>query len=167
MNADRRLRRGATVQVRAVRAGDLADVLALHERLSDRSILLRYLILDREIARRYVTSLAQPDERRRTLCAFTGDELVGVGSFERLEDDAAEFALLVEDACQHSGVGTLLIERLVAEARSAGVRRFVADLSASNAAALRVIRHLSRTPNMHTAYGETHVEFSLDASANG
>ena len=47
-------------------------------------------------------------------------------------------AFAVADAEQGRGIGTRLLEQLAGRARDAGINRFVAEVMASNAAALAV-----------------------------
>lgn len=152
---------GRVVHIRDLGPADLPELLALHERASDRSIYLRYFSPNREAARRYVTSLVEPKEGRHVLGAFVADALLGVGMCERVDDEAGEFALLVADTVQHGGIGTLLLEHLIAEARGAGLRRFTAEVLASNSLMLQVIQDLGFEPRTHMEHGETHVEFDL------
>jgi acyl-CoA synthetase (NDP forming)/GNAT superfamily N-acetyltransferase len=153
---------GRVVRIRELRPEDVAQVRALHERASDESTYLRFFTLNREVARDYATHLLEPEPRRCVLGAFAGTELVGLGVLDRCGDETAEFALLVADAAQHTGIGTLLLEHLIAEARGRGVRRFVAEVLASNGPMLHVMRDLGFAAITQTACGETHVEFSLD-----
>jgi len=158
---------GRVVHLRDLGPADLPELLALHDRASDRSIYLRYFSPNREAARRYVTTLVEPRAGRHVLGAFVGYELVGVGLFDTAGDGddpevpSAEFALLVADSDQHGGIGTLLLEHMVAEARGAGVRRFTAEVLASNALMLKVIHDLGFEPKQRIESGETHVEFDL------
>jgi acyl-CoA synthetase (NDP forming)/GNAT superfamily N-acetyltransferase len=154
-------RDGRVVHIRDLRPDDLSDVQELHERASDQAIYLRFFSADREAARRYAAHLLDPDERRCVLGAYSGTELVGLGVFER-DNEVAEFALLVVDAAHHGGIGTLLLEHLIAEARGRGVRRFIAEMLTSNAAMLQVMRDLGFTATTSSAAGETHVEFTLE-----
>jgi GNAT superfamily N-acetyltransferase len=58
----------------------------------------------------------------------TGNQIVGVVSFERVTDTSAEIAVLVDDAAHHQGIGTLLVEYLASLARRRGITRFVAEI---------------------------------------
>lgn len=153
---------GRVVHIRDLRAADEPAVLALHEHASDRSLYSRYFALDREAAARYVTILLKPVPDRHVLGAFLGPDLVGVGEVALDHDGCAEFALLVADSAQHAGVGTLLLEHLVAEARGAGIRRLVADVLSTNGAMLDVIRDLGFHPQVRLRDGDVRVEFDLD-----
>jgi GNAT superfamily N-acetyltransferase len=55
-------------------------------------------------------------------------DVLGVGTWFRNEPDepdAAEVALLIEDAFQHQGLGTTLLDELAAAARDEGITTFV------------------------------------------
>jgi acyl-CoA synthetase (NDP forming)/GNAT superfamily N-acetyltransferase len=161
-DVDTLARDGRVVHIRELDVADLAAVQALHERASDDSLYLRFFTLNREVARDYATHLLTPDDRRCVLGAFIGHELTGVGVVERIADSTGEFALLVADGAQHGGIGTLLLENLIAEARGRGIRRFVADVLASNGPMLQVMHDLGFTATSSSEAGETHVEFSLE-----
>ncbi len=161
-NVDSLATDGRVVHIRDIGPGDLPELLALHDRASDRSIYLRYFSANREAARRYVAGLATPHEGQHALGAFAGDELLGLGVFDVIDETSAEFAVLVADTVQHGGIGTLLLEHLIAEARGVGVRRLVAEVLASNSLMMQVIQDLGFSPTTHITQGETHIEFALD-----
>ncbi|HZC72605.1 MAG TPA: GNAT family N-acetyltransferase [Jatrophihabitans sp.] len=155
---------GRVVHIRELRPTDLAEVQRLHERASDEAMYLRFFTLNRDVARKYAAGLVQPDLRHCVLGAFANTQLVGIGVLDRVGEDAGEFALLVADAVQHTGIGTLLLEHLIAEGRGRGVRRFVGEVLASNNRMLHVMRDLGFAATSHTESGETHVEFSLEVA---
>jgi GNAT superfamily N-acetyltransferase len=78
--------------------------------------------------------------------------VMGVGRFVRdpSRPDTAEFAIVVGDAYQRQGLGRELAERLAAEARRRGIRRFTAWTLWENEAVDRLIRsiaeHLTYVP---------------------
>jgi acyl-CoA synthetase (NDP forming)/GNAT superfamily N-acetyltransferase len=154
---------GRIVHIRDIRPGDLDELVALNGRASDQSIYLRYFSPNREAAKRYVTNLSQAGNgHRRALGAFEHGRLMGLGVVERTGQETAEFALLVADECHHCGIGTLLLEHLIAEARGAGIERFVADVLATNGPMIQVMRDLGFAPVTHVESGEMHVEFALE-----
>lgn len=60
-----------------------------------------------------------------------------------VEDDqpgVAEAAVVVADAYQRRGLGTVLIRRLMSYARSHGITTWVAEINAENARMLRFIK---------------------------
>jgi acyl-CoA synthetase (NDP forming)/GNAT superfamily N-acetyltransferase len=119
-----------------IRPAAVADEEALHElcRLSsDRTLFLRFFAINRRVADRYLTSLARPsDDDHVALVAEAGGRVVATAGWERVADDTAEVALLVADAHQVRGIGTLLLEELARRARFHGIRRLVADVLPEN-----------------------------------
>jgi RimJ/RimL family protein N-acetyltransferase len=73
--------------------------------------------------------------------------LLGVGRWIRLpaRPDTAEFAIVVGDPWQGRRIGSALAERLAAEARARGVRRFTATVLADNVAVQRLLARLGAT----------------------
>ncbi|TAM86344.1 MAG: GNAT family N-acetyltransferase [Jatrophihabitans sp.] len=174
-DVDTLTRDGRVVHIRRLHPDDRAAVLGLHDRSSDESIYRRYFAFDREGAGRYAAHLVQPGEGRCALGAFADGELVGVGGFETEPGTgsgtdsgahsgtaAAEFGLLVADAVQHTGIGTLLLEHLIAIARAQGVRHLIGDVLASNAPMLQVLHDLGFAATTRTEHGEARVEFGLE-----
>lgn len=76
--------------------------------------------------------------------ADTG-EGIGVARYIRDRDDPrqAELAYTVTDLWQRRGVGSVLVERLAARARAAGIERFRARLLVSNKRARRLLAHVA------------------------
>ena len=72
-----------------------------------------------------------------SLSARPGTSLEGLGKRVRPE---AEVALVVADAYQHHGLGSLLFERLAEQARDVGIGTFAAATLAENEAMLAVCR---------------------------
>jgi acyl-CoA synthetase (NDP forming)/GNAT superfamily N-acetyltransferase len=153
---------GRIIHIRDIRPSDLVELVSLNDRSSDESIYLRYFSPNREAAQRYVTKITEADDDRRALGAFERGQLMGLGVIERTGAKTAEFALLVADECHHCGIGTLLLEHLIAEARGIGIERFVADVLATNTQMIQVMRDLGFAPVTHIEHGELHVEFALE-----
>jgi RimJ/RimL family protein N-acetyltransferase len=70
--------------------------------------------------------------------------LIGVGRWIRLPDrpDTAEFAIVVADPWQGRRIGSALAERLAAEARARGIRRFTATALSDNVAVRPLLARL-------------------------
>ena len=69
---------------------------------------------------------------RLALIVTVGDEMIGVGRYERTGRRTAEVAFLIEDAHQGRGLGQLLLEHLAQAAREHGITRFVAEVLPDN-----------------------------------
>jgi len=155
---------GGLVHIRPFAASDANALRALHARVSDRSMYLRFFGLGRSAGEKYVTLLMQPaSPSHQTLTAWIGNQLVGVAGFERSTGDAAEAALLVADDRQHQGIGTLLLEYLADVARRNGIHRFEADVLDENLLALRTLRDLGCTEQVRFEAGTARVVIDLSA----
>ena len=87
-------------------------------------------------------------EREMALVAVHAEggqaSLLGVARYVK-NADGAEFALVVADAWQHRGVGTLLLRALLRHARSAGIARLHGVTLAGNQAMQGLARKLGFT----------------------
>jgi GNAT superfamily N-acetyltransferase len=136
-----RLRDGSHVLVRAVRPDDKPLFVAGFERLSEESRYLRFMGYKKVLSLRdleFFTELDHADhEAIGAIDPFTGEGLA-VARYMRFPQDraSAEAAVVVIDAWQGRGLGSVLLERLVQRARAAGIERFEATLFTDNRAML-------------------------------
>ncbi len=146
-------RDGSSIAIRPIRPEDEPKMVRFHERLSDRSVYLRYfhhLPLSARVTHERLTRACFIDYNREmalvaeTVNADSGEgEIVGVGRLTREHSSAeAEFALLVSDPLQERGLGTELLRRLVALARNEGIRRVFGEILTENRAMQEICRQL-------------------------
>ncbi|MDT5035915.1 MAG: hypothetical protein QOE03_1100, partial [Micromonosporaceae bacterium] len=154
---------GRIVRIRPATASDAAALRDLYERVSDRSIYLRFFYtpgpdrIDQEV-RRLVRPAAID---HLALVAVEGDALIGMASYERCGTGVdAEFAVLVADTEHGRGVGTLLLEDLIQRARRHGIRELRGDVLMDNAPMMRVAHDLTPTVSSHLASGIAEVRVS-------
>jgi len=134
------LRDGKTVTIRPIRADDAPRLQALHSRLSPESIYLRFLGVRPVLPPKEARRLASVDYHTRMAFVATREEggeeiILAVARYAAIgadKPDLAEAAIVVEDGYQGKGLGTLLMERLVAYARAHGIRAFLAEASFEN-----------------------------------
>ena len=137
------LRDGGTLRLRPPRFEDTDRLVAFFSELSDRSQFLRFHGF-RSLDRAAIEPFVDPDWMHRgALVGSLEDDgrerFVALGSYARLgASDTAEMAFAVSDHEQGRGIGTRLLEQLAEAARRRGISRFVADVMATNAAALGV-----------------------------
>ena len=133
---------GRVVQVRPLGPDDLVAVRALLDGLTPQSLRMRFFSprapSDVELAK-----MLDVDYRDRfTLGVEMAGELIGMGSYHYDSERAsAEVAFTVADAHHAQGIGTLLLEHLVAAALSNGIQRFDAHTLGDNRQMLDVFRH--------------------------
>jgi acetyltransferase len=110
-----------------MRPDDIDRELAFLQTLTPETLYLRLQYVASEPTRHEVERLLDLDYIARfALGAFiagsTGEELVGVSRYARIEDsNRAECAIVVGDAWQGRGLGTELIRTLADAARRAGI----------------------------------------------
>lgn len=132
---------GSTAHIRPVRPDDASSVVSFHNRLSPESIRLRFFTAHPTLSTQEVDRLVHlsgPDDL--ALLAFRGSDIVAIAQYDRSPGtEEAEVAFVVDDAYHGRGLSTLLLERLAAEARGFGIRRFVAHTLWENRAMIGVL----------------------------
>ncbi len=150
-------------RIRTVRPTDAAVLYRMYDRASPDALHMRFFSVSDVNSRRDVERMTRPPSvDHGSLLAQIGDEVVGVASFERLDDDptAGEFAVFVDDAQRGRGIGMLLLEHLSALATQCGITRFVAEVLPSNAPMLHLFRDAG-LPMAKTGTNVVHVELPL------
>ncbi|GAB3723076.1 bifunctional GNAT family N-acetyltransferase/acetate--CoA ligase family protein [Amycolatopsis oliviviridis] len=162
--ADVLLSDGGTVHLRPVIPSDADGLVAFHGRLSERTRYFRYFGAYPRIPQRDLERFSVVDHHDRVaFVALLGDDIVAVGRYERLEHGpSAEVAFVVDDAHQGRGLGSILLEHLAAAASESGLRRFVAEVLAENAAMVRVFRDAGYQVSREIEEGVLHLEFDID-----
>lgn len=132
---------GASVTIRPIRPEDEPQMVAFHQKLSERSVRWRYfqpLQLDQRTAHERLTRVCFNDYDRELALIVqhtseAGPVIVAVGRLSKTPGrNTAEFALLISDEWQHRGLGTELLQRLVAIGRSEGLAGITATILADN-----------------------------------
>jgi acetyltransferase len=143
------LRDGTAILIRAIHVDDAEGLQSLFNRLSAESIYFRFLeprkILPLDQAIRFATVDYQ---RSMAIVAVLdagqdGERIIGVARYgvePDRSDAVAEAAIVVEDAYQNRGVGTLLLQRLLEYARSHGIEALQATIHQNNAKILHFIK---------------------------
>lgn len=145
-----RLADGALIDVRPIRPDDKRALSLGLNRLSERSIQRRFLTAKPRFSQaelRYLTELDGRDHVAlvASLADRRGNRMLGVARFVRLDHrpEVAEAAIVVVDAWQGRGVGSLLGVRLAEAARARRIKRFSATILSDNVPALRLMQKLS------------------------
>jgi acetate---CoA ligase (ADP-forming) len=165
--ADVVLRDGSSVHVRPVRAEDAPAVRAFFERLSPRSIALRFFCgfpdLDRAV--RWAT---EGDHHRYGLIATSSADgrVVAHAGWERdpARPERAEIAFATADVMQHNGLGTILLGQLIEAAAQAGVAVLSAEVLPQNHRMLHVFHDSGFPLTTRTIPGVVLVELATSRS---
>ena len=157
------LRDGSKVLIRQIQSADAPLLADGFTRLSDQSRQMRFLTRKKELSPaelRYFTEIDHHDHE--ALGALDHDDGRGVGIARYVRDaedpQAAEIAVTIVDDWQGRGLGTELLAQLSDRARSEGIHRFTALVSADNAA----MAGLARTTSADLVrYGPGTVEYEI------
>src|SRR5712692_11662185 len=154
---------GTTVLIAPARSQDREAVRQMHAQMSPSNIYLRFFSLSPASAEREAARVTRPpDTDHCALLAWLGDELVGVASYEPAgPPGVAEIAFSVTDHMHGRGVGTLLLEHLVSDARLRGLRAFTAETLADNVAMLRVFADAGLAAMRQMSDGVVETTFAL------
>jgi GNAT superfamily N-acetyltransferase len=163
---------GEPVHIRAIRPDDKAGLVALFERLSPQTIYYRFLGAKKRLSREELVYLTELDfHSQAALVAVLEREgakrIVGVVRYASAIDgpeDRAEVAVTVEDAEQHRGIGTLLLEHLALVAYSEGILAFEANLLADNQATIALFEDSGRVLHRTADSGICHLVISTRAA---
>lgn len=154
---------GDTATVRMIERADADALREFHARQSQESVYRRYFspkpfLSDADIER--FTRVDPPD--RAGLVAMRGDELLGWATYARWPGRAdADCAFMVDDQHHGAGIATLLLEHLAAIAKTAGIRRFTAEVLAENRPMLTVFSRAGWPVERRIDSGVIEVDFDL------
>jgi acyl-CoA synthetase (NDP forming)/GNAT superfamily N-acetyltransferase len=155
---------GGTVHLRPITPEDADSLVALHARLSARTIHYRFFSPRPRLSARDVQRFTVVDhDDRVALVALLGDDMIAVARYDRIPgSDEAEVAFVVEDRHQGRGLGTILLEHLAAAARERGITRFVAETLPDNRRMIGVFRDAGWEATSRLEDGIVRVEFPID-----
>lgn len=163
-----RLADGSSVELRPIQPDDAAAMLELHSRLSDRTRYLRFFTPYPRVPAGHLHRFVTVDHHdREALVVVCGPRLLAVGRYDRLAPGSpeAEVAVVVEDAYQGRGIGSVLLARLAEAARENGIRRFVGEVLWQNAGMLRMLSRLGDQVRRRYADGLVHIAVPIAQSA--
>jgi acetyltransferase len=137
-----RMKDGNDVVIRPIRPEDEPLMIPFHEKLSERSVYLRYfqpLKLTQRTAHERLTRICFIDYNREMALVAerkndAGEpELLAIGRLSKIHGrDEGELAAVAIDAAQHKGLGTELYARLIAVAREAKLKKLVSIMLPEN-----------------------------------
>lgn len=135
------------ITIRPLRNGERSTIQAVFDRLGPGSRLMRFGGAKNVLLPGDLEQLARVDASHHVLVAVAQGEPIGIARLVR-DGDSAEVAFAVADDWQGRGVGRVLVDRLAADARAAGIRRFTATVTGENPRSVALLRRL----RAHVAY---------------
>ncbi|MGY1856860.1 bifunctional acetate--CoA ligase family protein/GNAT family N-acetyltransferase [Modestobacter sp. SYSU DS0290] len=154
---------GGTVHLRPITPEDADGIVGLMDRSSEQTRYYRFFGPVRRLSDKDLHRFTHVDHVDRVaFVVLLGDELIGVGRYDRLPGTAdAEVAFLIEDAHQRRGLGSVLLEHLAAAARERGISRFVAEVLSQNSAMVRVFQDAGYSAKRSYEDGVVHLTFPI------
>lgn len=138
-------------RLRPIAPEDKAALTRSWDHVSPESQRRRFLAPHPRLSRGELEYFTEVDDRDHVAWVATPADdpsaILGVGRWVRLRErpDAAEFAIVIGDTYQGHGIGSALLEQLIAEARDRGITAFTAQTLADNEAVRRLLARLGRT----------------------
>lgn len=161
--ADVLLRDGSTAHLRPIAPADTDALQRFHTSQSPESVYLRFFAPMPELSPADLHRFTHVDHRGRVALVVTlGDDIIGVGRYERVDAETAEVAFNVSDAHQGRGLGSILLEHLAAAARENDLRRFVAEVLPQNRRMLTVFREAGYEVSSDYDDGVISLQFAID-----
>lgn len=160
------LRDGRSVEIRALRPDDEAQMLAAVARTSPQSLYRRFFGVKKSFSDNekafflnvnftdHVALIATVERSGRT-------EIVGGARYVEVQHGIAEVAFTVIDEFQGKGVGSALMRHLILLARRASLKQLIADVLPENTAMLNIFRQTGLPTTMSRAKGVTHLILDL------
>ncbi|BCT76013.1 GNAT family N-acetyltransferase [Sinomonas cyclohexanicum] len=162
--ADVVLRDGGTAHLRPIRPEDAEALQEFHTHQSEGSIYLRFFSYKARLTNAELKRFSEVDHHDRVALVITiGDEIIGVGRYDRLTDPTeAEVAFNIADHHQGRGLGSILLEHLAAAARENHIRRFTAEVLPENRKMLTVFAEAGYAVKRQFDDGVISVAFEID-----
>ncbi len=161
--ADVVLRDGGTAHLRPIVPSDAEALARMHESQSPESVYLRFFAPLPKLPKRDLDRFVNVDHHDRVALVMTiGEDIIGVGRYDKISDSVAEVAFNIADAHQGRGVGSILLEHLAAAARESGIRRFTAEVLPQNRSMLKVFQAAGYEVSRGFDDGVVAVNFDID-----
>jgi acetyltransferase len=163
---------GTQVTVRPIRPEDEPLMIRFHEGLSEQTVRFRYFhpikFAQRVAHDRLIRVCFNDYDRELALVAERRDEksgqreILAIGRLSKTPGgDAGEYAVLVTDAWQRRGLGTILLGSILDIARAEGLRRVFAEILPDNREMIRLSEKLGLTIRRSMESPDVHAEMAL------
>jgi RimJ/RimL family protein N-acetyltransferase len=156
---------GAVLRLRPIRPDDEPRLAELFDRLSPRTVYQRFFRVYDRLPEDWYQRFANVDYNTRLALVAEGQETGGpvlraVARYEPSDTPGtSEVAIVVEDTWQDRGLGSLLLDALLAAADTRGQRWFRADVLADNRPMLRVLSRLACFRRRQLDHGVLTIDF--------
>ena len=142
---------GCSIEIRALRRDDEADMLAAIGKASAQSLQRRFFVMKRHFSDKERAYFMDIDFKNHVAIVALAEEagrkvIVGGGRYIVFEPGRAEMAFVVIDTWQGRGVGSILMRHLVEIASDSGLQQLMAEVLPENAAMIKVFGKFGFSP---------------------
>ena len=163
--ADVLLLDGRAAHLRPILPDDAQALVSFYERVSPESKYMRFFAPYPTLSDRDVQRFTNVDHVDRVAFVVTlGGKIIGIGRYDRIDEEQAEVAFLIEDAHQGRGLAQLLLEHLAQAGRERGVSRFVAEVLPENVRMIQIFREAGYHVEGGYEDGVMRLVFGIDAT---
>ena len=165
-SATERLRDGRSIEIRALKPEDQANLIAAVGRISAQSMYRRFFGAKRYFSDKEVDFFVNVDFTNHVALVAVVQEgdravIVAGGRYVAQRPGMAEVAFAVIDEYQGHGIGAALLRHLAAIARDGGFTEFSAEVLTGNTAMLKVFEKSGLKPAAKRGADATHVTLQL------
>lgn len=165
-SATERLRDGRSIEIRALRPQDQADLITAVGRISAQSMYRRFFGAKRYFSDKEVDFFVNVDFINHVALVVVLQDggrttIVAGGRYVVQQPGVAEVAFAVVDEYQGHGIGAALLRHLAIIAREAGLTEFTAEVLPDNTAMLKVFEKSGLKPVVKRGADATHVTLRL------
>jgi GNAT superfamily N-acetyltransferase len=160
------LRDERRVEIRALRPGDRADLIAAVARSSGQSLYRRFFAVRRSFTESEIDFFLNVDFVVQVALVAVVDEggrpvIAGGARYVVVQPGKAEVAFTVVDQYQGQGLGAVLMHHLAGIASSAGLKELIAEVLPDNIPMLKVFEKSGFPVNMKREPQVVHVSLQL------
>jgi RimJ/RimL family protein N-acetyltransferase len=161
------LRNGRRIEIRALRPDDRRELLAAVNRTSAQSLYRRFFAARKSFTEKEVAFFLNVDFVSHVALVAVmkeneGQAICGGGRFVVVQPGKAELAFVVVDQYQGQGIGAALLRHLIAIARAAGIKEFIAEVLPENAAMMKTFRNNGLRMSARREPDVVHVTLALE-----
>lgn len=157
------LRSGELALLRPIGPADAIRLVQFHERLSDRTIYLRFFAAHPHLTPAEIERFTHVDHvMREAYVAVLEDRIIGVGRWDSAGDSSAEVAFVIADEHQSQGLGSVLFALLAEQAVAHGITSFYAEMLPQNRGMRRLFEVFGTVTERSVANGVMHMSVALD-----
>jgi RimJ/RimL family protein N-acetyltransferase len=165
------LRDGRKIEVRALQRDDETQMLDAVSHTSAQSRYRRFFGVKKDFSAGEKNFFLNVDFSSHVALVATLErnsrgDIIGGARYIVVEPGTAEVAFMVVDEFQGQGAGTVLLRHLVSIARSASLKKLVADVLPENTGMLRVFQNSGLRETVTRSRGVVRVELDLNVPAS-